>query len=131
MKQKITYPKLVRNPSPSVQNIDNWRLSIWKTNTWLNLVSNQPYIEKMYLYGYIWSKYPIANYQTRRFSHIKWYLAVLFKTRFRLYGYNNSRLYESLQIWTAKPCVCYLMILLLHERKICKNNSKNICIIIR
>ena len=35
----------------SIQNINNRRLSIWKTNLLLNLTENQPDIDKIYLYA--------------------------------------------------------------------------------
>ena len=35
----------------SIQNINNWRLGIWKTNLLLNLIENQPDIDKIYLYA--------------------------------------------------------------------------------
>ena len=35
----------------SLQNINNWRLRIWKKNLLLNLIQNQPDIDKIYLYA--------------------------------------------------------------------------------
>ena len=35
----------------SIQNINNRRLRIWKTNLLLNLIENQPDIDKIYLYA--------------------------------------------------------------------------------
>ena len=35
----------------SIQNTNNWRLRIWKINTLLNLINNQPDIHKIYLYA--------------------------------------------------------------------------------
>ena len=34
-----------------MQNINNWRLWIWKTNPLLNIISHQPDINKNYLYA--------------------------------------------------------------------------------
>ena len=43
---------MARNSWPSVSNINNWRLSgSEKTNTLLNLINNEPDIDKMYLYA--------------------------------------------------------------------------------
>ena len=35
----------------SIQNINNRRFRIWKTNALLNLINNQSDIDKIYLYG--------------------------------------------------------------------------------
>ena len=35
----------------SIRNTNNWRFWIWKTNALLNLINNQPDIDKTYLYA--------------------------------------------------------------------------------
>ena len=35
----------------SIQNTNNRRFRIWKTNVLLNLINNQPEIDKKYLYA--------------------------------------------------------------------------------
>ena len=37
-----------------MQNINHWRLWIWKTNSLINLINQQPDVDEIYLYA----KYP-------------------------------------------------------------------------
>ena len=42
---------MVTNCESSIQNINNWRLKIWKTNVLLNLINHKLYTDKIYLYA--------------------------------------------------------------------------------
>ena len=42
---------MAKNSWSSIQNINNWRLWIWKKNALLNLINNEPDIHKIYLYA--------------------------------------------------------------------------------
>ena len=42
---------MVRNSWPSVPNINNWGSGSGKTNALLNLINNEPDIDKIYLYA--------------------------------------------------------------------------------
>ena len=42
---------MARNSWPSILNINNWRLWIWKSNALLNLINDEPDIYKTYLYA--------------------------------------------------------------------------------
>ena len=50
-KYKRTSFKLATNSWYSIQNINNWRLWIWKTNSLFDIISQQPDIDKIYLYA--------------------------------------------------------------------------------
>ena len=42
---------MVTNCESSIQNINNWKLKIWKTNVLLNLINRKLYTDKIYLYA--------------------------------------------------------------------------------
>ena len=42
---------MVKNSLPSILNINNWRFLIWKTDAFLDLINNEPDIDKTYLYA--------------------------------------------------------------------------------
>ena len=42
---------MVTNCESSIQNINNWRFKIWKTNVLLNLINHKLYTDKIYLYA--------------------------------------------------------------------------------
>ena len=40
---------MARNSRSPIENINNWRLWIWKKNSLFNLINHQPDIDKIYL----------------------------------------------------------------------------------
>ena len=42
---------MARNSRPSIQNIDSWRIWIWENKILLNLINNEPDIDKIFLYA--------------------------------------------------------------------------------
>ena len=50
-KTKLNVMKIGAYSRSSIQNTNNRRFRIWKTNVLLNLIENQPDIDKIYLYA--------------------------------------------------------------------------------
>ena len=50
-KTKLNIMKIGAYSRSSIQNTNNRRFRIWKTNVLLNLIENQPDIDKIYLYA--------------------------------------------------------------------------------